>query len=383
MPEPHICFVAPQLFPVLSGDQNVQVIGGAEVQQNFIARGLQAAGFQVSIVTDDFGQPDEVEIDGLRVVKIVKSGMSLPIIRYFHPRLSSIWSAMRRADADIYYHRCAGAATFVAGLYARTHGKRFIYASACDLDFDRPRTKELFKGRGGWRDLQLFRAGLKMAHTAVAQHRLQVETYRRWHKNEAELIPSCYAPPTGEKSVPTGVVLWVSVMRKGKRPELFLKLAQLFPDIKFRMIGGVSQASGDNDAEAFYSEIESSARSLSNVEFLGFLPYQEADQHFNEASLLVNTSDFEGFPNTFLQAWARGIPTVSFVNSGAKDEQGAIGFIASDLDEMQETVSRLSADAAAWSRESERCLKYFRANHSMPAVITRYRALIDHLKVRK
>jgi glycosyltransferase involved in cell wall biosynthesis len=383
MPEPHICFVAPQLFPVLSGDQNVQVIGGAEVQQNFIARGLQAAGFQVSIVTDDFGQPDEVEIDGLRVVKIVKSGMSLPIIRYFHPRLTSIWSAMRRADADIYYYRCAGAATFVAGLYARTHGKRFIYASACDLDFDRPRTKELFKGRGGWRDLQLFRAGLKMAHTAVAQHRLQVETYRRWHNNEAELIPSCYAPPTGEKSAPAGVVLWVSVMRKGKRPELFLKLAQLFPDIKFRMIGGISQASGDNDAEAFYLEIESSARSLSNVEFLGFLPYQEADQHFNEANLLVNTSDFEGFPNTFLQAWARGIPTVSFVNSGAKDEQGAIGFIANDLDEMQETVARLSADAVAWSRESKRCLKYFRANHSMPAVITRYRALIDHLKVRK
>jgi len=379
MAELHICLVAPAIYPVLSGDRNSEFIGGAEVQQNFIARGLHKSGCTVSILTSDFGQPDELYIDGLRVIKISDKGRSLPVLRYFHPRLTSLWSALRCADADIYYQRCAAAHTFVTGLYARTHGKRFAYSAAHDLDFDRPRTHELFQGRGGWRDRQLYRAGLNLADTVIAQHPAQVDTYRRWYRREAEWIPSGYAPPTGARCEPEGVVLWVSVMRTWKRPELFLQLARLFPHLKFRMIGGASQASGNRGAQAFFSEIESAAGALPNVEFLGFLPYPEADQHFNEASLFVNTSDYEGFPNTFLQAWARGIPTVSFFNSGAKDAQGPIGCIASDLEEMQAHILHLSSDRTYWSQESDRCLQYFRENHSMPAVIARYRSLFDRL----
>ena len=379
MAEPHICLVAPQVFPVLTGDRNLQVIGGAEVQQNFIARGLRAAGYPVTILTGDFGQPDDLEFEGLRILKIRQRGRTIPVLRYFHPRLTSIWSAMRRADADIYYQRCAGAPTFVTGLYAKTHGKRFVYAAASDPDLNRPRTREKFQGRGGWRDLQLYRAGLKMADAIIAQHPGQVETCRRWNRREAEWIPSGYVPPVDARCEPEGVVLWVSVMRRGKRPELFLKLAQMLPGLRFRMIGGASMAQGDRSAQEFFSEIESSARALPNVEFLGFVPYHEVEQHFDEASLFVNTSDYEGFPNTFLQAWARGIPTISFVNCGAKDAHGPIGVVTGDLSEMQTAVARLATARSAWVDEHRRCSQYFRANHAMPVVIARYRALFDRL----
>jgi glycosyltransferase involved in cell wall biosynthesis len=379
--QPHICLIAPLVFPVLTGDRNLKVIGGAEVQQNFIARGLRAAGYPVSILTGDFGQLDDLEFDGLRVLKMRQQGRTFPVLRYFHPRLTSIWSAMRRANADIYYQRCAGVNTFVAGLYAKTHGKRFVYAAAHDLDLDRPRTREIFPGSSGWRDLPLYLAGLKIADAIIAQHPGQVEACRRWHRREAEWIPSGYVPSASAHCEPEGVVLWVSTMRNWKRPELFLKLAQSLPDLRFRMVGGVSTAEGDRSAQGFFSEIEVAARALPNVEFVGFVPYQEVERHFDEASLFVNTSDYEGFPNTFLQAWARGIPTVSFVNCGAKDARGPIGVVANDLNEMQAAVSRLAADRAAWSEESARCRQYFQANHAMPAVITRYRALFDRLAV--
>lgn len=379
MAKPHICLIAPQVFPVLTGDRNLQIIGGAEVQQNFIARGLRAAGYPVTILTGEFGQPDDLEFEGLRILKIRQRGRNIPVLRYFHPRLTGIWSAIRRADADIYYQRCASGETFVPALYAKMHGKRFVYAAAHDLDFDRPRTREIFQGRAAWRELQLYRAGLRMADAVVAQHSGQVETFRHWYCREAEWIPSGYVPPEGARCTPGGIVLWVSTMRRWKRPEVFLKLARSLPDLRFRMIGGASVAKGDSSAQGFFSEIKSIARTLPNVEFLGFLPYRETERHFDEASLFVNTSDYEGFPNTFLQAWARGIPTISFVNCGARDARGSIGVVASDLNEMQAAVARLAADRAAWSEESARCRRYFQANHAMPAVVARYRALFDRL----
>lgn len=382
MAKPHICLVAPQVFPVLTGDRKLQIIGGAEVQQSFIARGLCAAGYPVTILAGDFGQPDDLEFEGLRILKMRQRGRTIPVLRYFHPRLTSIWSAMRRADADIYYQRCAGAGTFVTGLYARTHGKRFVYAAAHDLDLNSPQTFEIFQGHGGWRDLQLYRAGLKMADAIIAQHSGQVETCRRWHRRDAEQIPSGYIPPEGACCEPEGVVLWVSTMRRWKRPELFLNLAQALPNIRFRMIGGVSMAEGDGSAQEYFSEIESSARALPNVEFLGYVPYREVELHFDEASLFVNTSDHEGFPNTFLQAWARGIPTVSFVNCGARDAHGPIGVVAGNLNEMKEVVARQTADRTAWFDESARCRQYFQDNHAMPAVIARYRVLFERLTNR-
>lgn len=381
MTEPHICLVAPQLFPVMTDDRKLQVVGGAEIQQNLIARGLRAAGYPVSILTGDFGQPDEIELDGIRVFKIKTRENTMPVVRYVHPRLTSIWSAMQRADADIYYQRCAGAGTFVTGLYARTYRKRFTYAAAHDLDLNRPRTHELFRGRGGWRDLQLYRAGLRMTDVVIAQHSGQIEEYRKWYRREAEWIPSGYMPPEMARSEPGGVVLWVSTMRRWKRPELFLKLAQMLPALKFRMIGGASKAEGERDAQKFFSDIESWARALPNVEFLGFVPYHEVEQHFDEASVFINTSDYEGFPNTFLQAWARGTPTISFVNCGARDTRGLLGVVAGDLNEMRAAVTRLVGDRGAWEEESVRCRQYFQANHAMPAVIARYRALFDRLVV--
>lgn len=374
--KPSICFVAPTVYPIIARCVTGGLVGGAEVQQSILARALRDAGYTISILASDFGQPDEEELEGLRFIKIRGAGRAIPVIRYFHPRLTSLWEAMRRAGADIYFQRGAGASTFVTGLFARTHsGKRFVYSVAHDFDVEKPQTRRIFKGRGGLRDMILYRLGLKLANAIVAQHTQQVQACRKWYMRDAVHIPSTYN--CGELSCrpSSNVILWVAVLRRWKRPDLFIELARRLPHLHFRMIGGASTAEGDPDAQTFFEQMRTEAQTLPNLEFMGFLPFHEAERHFNEARVFVNTSDHEGFPNTFMQAWARGTPTVSFVDCGARDSEGPVGAVAGSLSDMEEVLRHLTEDEAAWVTASERCRRYFNATHALPAVVARYEEL--------
>ncbi len=140
----------------------------------------------------DYGQPDGITVDGVTVFKCHAPIQGLPVIRFVHPRLTGMWSALRRVDADIYYQRSAAAQTGVIGLFARRYGRRFVYAAACDLDLARDRTWKLFQRRAGWRDMQLFQLGLKLADHVVAQHAGQMQDCKRWYGRVPAIIPSCY-----------------------------------------------------------------------------------------------------------------------------------------------------------------------------------------------
>ena len=62
--------------------------------------------------------------------------------------------------------------------------------------------------------------------------------------------------------------------------------------------------------------------------------------HFDGAALFVNTSVGEGFPNTFLQAWSRGMPTVSFFDPQVEFDGQPVGIVAPDADAMRARTAR-------------------------------------------
>ena len=359
---PHICFVAPILYPVLINDPATLVVGGAEVQQCFLARALCAAGYRVSVVTGDFGQPDEVMVDGIRVLKIRRGTLNVPGLRYLHPRLTSIWAALRRADADIYYQRCAAAASGVVVAFARWHGRRAVFAAASDIDL----VPGPANSNKSWRDRQLFGYGLRRAHAVLVQNPLQLRLLADWTGRRGTLVPSCYALPAAAAPAAPRVVLWAGMMRVAKRPELVLELAARLPQLQFRMLGGPSLSGGSDDC---FAAIQQRAQALSNVEFVGFVPYAQADRHFDEAAVFLNTSLIEGFPNTFLQAWARAVPTLSFFDCGAADADGPVGLLAADLDAMAQQLAALAAQPARRAALGERCRRYFQAHHAVDAAL--------------
>jgi glycosyltransferase involved in cell wall biosynthesis len=141
------------------------------------------------------------------------------------------------------------------------------------------------------------------------------------------------------------------------------------------MIGGP----GAGESELF-EVIRSQAQLLENVDFLGFVPYAQVDVEFDRASVFVNTSDSEGFPNTFLQAWARGVPTVSFIDAGARLDGKDVGLRARSLAEMIQAVGELTSNDARRELEGRRCYSYFERCHSPERILDLYEQTIRELK---
>jgi glycosyltransferase involved in cell wall biosynthesis len=380
----HICFVAPNAWPVFSRDRDIKLVGGAEVQQSGLARLFLRAGYRVSLVCLDFGQPQDAVIDGITVHKTYRLDAGIPVLRFFHPRLSSVWRALRAVDADVYYQRSAGMLTAVVAEFCRRHGKRSIYAGASDMDFI-PGKQQIRLARDRW----LFEYGLSRVDCVVVQNETQRESCRASYGREATLIPSCYELPEVSRpgrvdaaSRPRGdAVLWVGTVHDYKRPEMLLELARRLPHRRFVIIGG-SAAPGERLLPGYFELIRDEAAKLPNVEMTGFLPLAEVEPWFERGRILVNTSIYEGMPNTFLQAWARGIPTLATVDVGARVNGKPVYATFQNIDDAAAEIERLFGDDLHWARASARCLEYFNREHSSDEVLRRYSRLFDQTTAR-
>lgn len=364
---PSICFIAPAAWPVLSGDRSIRSVGGAEVQICFLARAFASSGHRVTMICMDYGQPDEIEIDGVHVLKMHAPDEGIPVVRFVHPRFTSIWRAMRRADSDFYYQRAAGVQTGYVAAFARIHRRKFIFAAAHDADFDP--TCPLIQYA---RDKAIYRWGLRRAHSVLVQNPVQKQMYESFYQRKAQLVLSCYEPPSGATTDPKGYVLWVSTMRKWKRPEMFIELARRLPQFRFRMVGG-------GDGDSYYSALQRQAAAVPNLEFVGFVPHADIENEFNGARLFVNTSEHEGFPNTFLQAWARGVPCVSFIETGSIMGSRPVLRCVENLDQMERAVERLMVDKGAWEEAGHRSRACYIEQHSVEVAKSAYGKIFHDL----
>jgi glycosyltransferase involved in cell wall biosynthesis len=361
-----ICFLAPHAWPVLSGDPAIAEVGGAEVQQSMLARLLAANGYRVSMVCLDYGQPQRVELDGVTVHKSFRADAGVPALRFVHPRLSATWRALRAADADVYYCRSASMWVSVVVEFCRRHGRRSIYAGASNMDFVPGEGGQLRYARDRW----LYRRGLLRVDRIVAQNEAQRASCRAAYGRDATVIASCYQPQRAVSAVaPRDAILWISTVREGKRPERFLELAARLPHRRCVMVGGPCEGQGE-----LFERTRREAERLGNVELTGFQPLAQVEAWLDRARVLVNTSDYEGMPNTFLQAWSRGVPTLATV-----DVEAAVHRRFGGIEDGARQIEALFEDPALWRGASRRCLEHFNRTHSPARALEQYRRLIAEL----
>ena len=95
------------------------------------------------------------------------------------------------------------------------------------------------------------------------------------------------------------------MLRQPKRPDLLIEIAKRLPQIKYVVCGGTQPTDHHRDT---VRQSSNDFVELSNIEFRGQVAPVEAERVIAEAAVLLCTSDQEGFPNTFLQAWSYWYP---------------------------------------------------------------------------
>jgi glycosyltransferase involved in cell wall biosynthesis len=360
-----VVFYSPWITPLLAPRDGVTT-GGAETQVYLIARTLARRGRSVGIVALEDAGPLPHVIDGVRVIgRPPWTGD-----QGFRGKLAEVLTVARtllRLDAAVFVQRAAGVTTGLVALVARAKRRRFVYSSANVIDFD---YQDLEPSRT---NVGLYHLGVRLADEIVVQTEEQEALCRRRFGRSPSVIKSVAQPSAREKGA-GGALLWIGRLAFYKRPLSFIELARRLPEARFQMIGVDARAGGS----ALGREVERAARELPNMELLPACPRSELVRLIESAVAVVNTADYEGMPNVFLEGWSLGVPALALSHDpgGVIEREGLGGFAGGSEEQLLTLAQKLWETRGQEDQVAERCRAYVRREHSPEAIAPKWETVL-------
>ena len=366
---PKICFVELYTYAVLNPAHGGTSPGGEAVQHSLLAREFANQGWSVGAVCLDFGQPDGDLLSGIQVWKTYQSRAGLPGIRFLYPRLYKVWNALHKADADIYFQSCAGYMTGVVARFAKRHSRKMIFRVAHDSDCI-PGKQLINFSRDRW----IYEYGLRSADLISAQSNVQADALWKYYGLSTARINMVAEIPEDSSDIRRDIdVLWVNNFRPFKRPELVCQIARNMPDVSFTMVGGKIRGH-----EELYCKVKEEALTVPNIRFVGAVPYHEVNRFFARAKLFLNTSDSEGFPNSFLQAWVRRVPVVSYFDPDGLIASHGLGVSVETQADFHGPLTGLLQSDERRCDIGERACRFVINRYSSRTVVNEYERLMSN-----
>jgi len=303
--KPSVCFLAPYALPVLKNAS--QGSGGAERQFVLFGRFLSKQGWNVSYIVDAKKKVESSEISSWYQIYEANfsylGGSNWNIVS----GILSLYNAMRYSTADVFVLKTQAFLLLPMSFFSILLGKKVVFWAQLDRDCRRKRDDVL--KILSWAQNQ----GMKAVKLFITQSQSQASELKANFGYDAVVIPSIASTLKGAGSDDftkkvdlnsTRLVLWCGNSGPHKRHEIALNLARMMPDVSFIMAMGIADVTR-------YKKAEEAAGSIPNLKFLGSVPPRQMEDWFFKSALYINTSTFEGFPNTYIQSWQAGIPVVS------------------------------------------------------------------------
>jgi glycosyltransferase involved in cell wall biosynthesis len=104
------------------------------------------------------------------------------------------------------------------------------------------------------------------------------------------------------------------------------------------------------------------------------------EQIYENTRLLCCTSQVEGFPTSFLEAWSRGIPLVTTFDPDGIVARHRLGAIAKNPAELAGQLRNIIEDKTKYAALSQAAKRYYLDNHTVEEVSRQFRNEFENLQ---
>tara|TARA_B110000114_G_scaffold80619_1_gene85244 strand:- start:3004 stop:4143 length:1140 start_codon:yes stop_codon:yes gene_type:complete len=346
--------------------------GGAEVQVNYLSQELAKKGFEVHYVCKSIHYNSKKSVVILNGVKIHWLPNKQNINR---DNLNLIYDKLLEIKPAFIIERMSSAYGKSILRYKKIN-KNVKYVWICTDNLSPLKFKNVYSS---FKNLSLIKflyvlyknyktdiirqKVIKNADYVFYQNTIQNSLIYNNFNREASLMvsghPNTSKVSTAKERFKKQTILWCANLGTHKRPELFIELATKMQHTNFNfvMVGGHSDQNYVNKLLA---------NKPKNLTISGKLSFEEALKYFDEATILINSSISEGFSNTYIQAWLRGVPTLVF---GADPdniiEKNNLGYNVATIAETIQQIETVFNNYNSYEMLSNNVYSYALENHSI------------------
>jgi glycosyltransferase involved in cell wall biosynthesis len=353
--------------------------GGGELQVALLAKALTLKGHEVVIIAPGASE-SFVTPEGVKLISVPDWDKGLKGIRLFLYRIPRLKKILLEQNADYYYVRMRAYMHLMPFWASKKTKGKFIIATACDLDVVNHFSKFKYEYRPRFNlfrfltvDLPndlVYNYLLKKADYVILQHSGQKINLNS-AKGKIAIFPNIFDFSNNKGLKNTGSEYFIHVgtlnILKGSQ-NLYDLINALDKNVSIVIVGQPT----DKKSENLYKKLQK----LGNVVLKGRLNHQDTIELIANAKALINTSNFEGFPNIFLEAWANGVPVISLnVNPGNVFYQRNMGiYCDGDLKKMKKAIELFKKD----SFQKDELISYVSSFHDFTLAGERFLNIINN-----
>lgn len=343
-------------------------LGGTEIQLYRLACYFsQQNEFSVSYATGDWGQPPVEKFKQICIYKTAKVNhkifnlLTSPFI---------IWKVLKKINADIYLCSASGPELGLIALFCKIYHKQLVFRVASNIDCDTN-----FLPNNLLRKVYFF--GLKNTNKIIAQSNEQKNKLSHLLRLKSTVLKSLYEIKSDNTNSKKSYILWVGSCQQLKNPKLYLEVVKRFPAQKFVMICPVQK-----NQEVLYNSLKKSAKKLDNLTLIPKVPFDRIQTYFNHAKILIGTSDFEGFPNVYIQACIGKTPIVSYkVNPDNFITKNNAGYVSDgNFETMISQIKILLTNNKTREQFSQNAFNYVKNNHDINIIGKQWKKILFSLQ---
>jgi len=351
-------------------DRPVNTGGACSLQYN-LGKGLQEIGYEVAFLVYRGAKENIVNSQGFDLIETYDKNAYRNRFDWLLRVAPGVLKGIRKYRPDVVVQSGAGTITGVISLLARIVRKPFIFMAVSDWEAD-----GAFLSEAPFFEKTSFHYGLKYAQHIIAQNEYQKEHFKKKEGKDSTIIRTAYnmSYPDFRPSdrVTNPYVLWSGNFRPAKGIDRLFRIAKSAPDILFKITG--KQIYQDPAFDSLLEELFS----LPNVEMMGYLFFADLCEVFHGASIFLNTSEREGFPTTFIDAWYYGLSVVTVkYDPDHLISDNNLGYVCKAEGDVPVVIRQLIAHNGDADRA--RISRYARLHHSPVSIAKRFAATLTRV----